>query len=200
MKETDFYNILGISKEASAEEIKGAYRRLALKYHPDTNGDDEAGERFKEINAAYSILGNKNKRQEYDLRGNSFFNESYMHRGAAGFGSWRSAKGPCNRFKCKMGRGLSACFSNKQSGMGMAFRHPFSKYHYERGEVYDIHLTRDEALMGVEKVVHIAKESKTGLIRVKTQQNLKDGDFLILKNGHPLQSGRDIYLRVRLVD
>lgn len=51
MKDKDLYNILGISREASAEEIKRSYRRLALKYYPDTNDcGDEAGERFKEIN------------------------------------------------------------------------------------------------------------------------------------------------------
>jgi DnaJ-class molecular chaperone len=56
MKNKDYYKILGISKDSSAEEVKGAYRKLALKYHPDTNdGRDEAGERFKEINEAFTI-------------------------------------------------------------------------------------------------------------------------------------------------
>jgi len=67
MVKKDLYEILGVSPEASAEEIKRAYRRLARKYHPDLNpGDKEAAERFKEINEAYEILSDPQKRAEYD--------------------------------------------------------------------------------------------------------------------------------------
>lgn len=66
----DYYDILGVSREASPEEIKKAYRRLAQKYHPDKNpGDAESGERFKEINEAYSILSDPEKRSTYDRYG-----------------------------------------------------------------------------------------------------------------------------------
>ncbi len=66
----DYYAILGVSKDASPEEIKRAYRELAKKYHPDKNrGDPEAEERFKEINEAYAVLSDPEKRAEYDRRG-----------------------------------------------------------------------------------------------------------------------------------
>jgi molecular chaperone DnaJ len=66
----DLYSVLGVDKKASPDEIKKAYRKLARKYHPDTNpGDKQAEERFKEISAAYDVLGDPEKRKEYDRGG-----------------------------------------------------------------------------------------------------------------------------------
>jgi molecular chaperone DnaJ len=63
----DYYAILGVSREATQEEIKRAYRQLALKYHPDRNpGDKAAEERFKEINEAYAVLSDPERRARYD--------------------------------------------------------------------------------------------------------------------------------------
>ena len=73
MKYRDYYEILGVKKEATQDQIKKAYRKLAKKYHPDTNpGDKKAEERFKEINEAYEVLGSEEKRKKYDQLGNQF--------------------------------------------------------------------------------------------------------------------------------
>ena len=70
----DYYEILGVKKDATEQEIKKAYRKLAVRWHPDKNPDnkEEAEERFKEISEAYSVLSDPKKRQEYDYGGASF--------------------------------------------------------------------------------------------------------------------------------
>jgi len=73
------YETLGVSEKASPEEIKKAYRKLARKYHPDVNKDEEAVEKFKEINAAYEVLSDKQKKDEYDLYGDQMFGGQNFH-------------------------------------------------------------------------------------------------------------------------
>ena len=72
----DLYEVLGVSKNASQDEIKKAYKRLARKYHPDVNKTAEAEEKFKEINNAYSVLGDEEKRAKYDMHGHNFFQQN----------------------------------------------------------------------------------------------------------------------------
>ena len=73
------YDTLDVSQDASAEEIKKAYRRLARKYHPDVNKDPGAEEKFKEINAAYEILSDEQKRRQYDQYGDNMFGGQNFH-------------------------------------------------------------------------------------------------------------------------
>lgn len=73
----DYYSVLGVPKDASLDQIKKAYRELALKYHPDRNKSKDAESKFKEINAAYAVLSNPQKRSEYDAYGPEGFGKKF---------------------------------------------------------------------------------------------------------------------------
>ena len=95
----DYYEVLGVDKNASADEIKKAYRKMAIKYHPDKNpGDKEAEEKFKEAAEAYSVLSDADKKARYDQFG---------HAGVEGAGAW-CVKCDCPTFKTL----LSSCLSS----------------------------------------------------------------------------------------
>ena len=141
MANKDYYNTLGVDKNASADEIKSAYRKLAKKYHPDLNKDNnEAAEKFKEINEAYEVLGDEKKRSNYDQFGSAD--------GQPNFGDFFG--GNAGGFS----GGFSDIFSDIFSafGGGKASR-------VERGEDIDIaiNLTFEEAAFGCTKEIVIPK-------------------------------------------
>src|SRR5512134_3223516 len=83
----DYYQTLGVSRSAGAEDIRKAYRKLAMQYHPDRNpGDKSAEERFKEINEAYQVLNDPQKRSHYDQLGSAYSN--WQRRGGQGDFDW----------------------------------------------------------------------------------------------------------------
>ncbi len=198
MKSMDPYATLQVNREAGAEEIKKAYRKLSLKFHPDTSGgDDTAGDKFKEINEAYSTLKDSEKRKEYDLGGSLWGQHDGSRTNSYGrSGAHSDSSGRCNNSDCMRQHGMGQCFSHGGGSVHKAFRHPFSKYHHDRGDLCDIRLTKEEASTGAEKTV----ATKLGTICVRTQSRLNDGDTLIMKNRNPSHRGGDIYLKVTVVD
>ena len=155
MASKDYYSILGVDKNASADEIKSAYRRLAKKYHPDLNKAPDAAEKFKEINEAYEVLGDDKKRANYDQFGSADgpqfgggqgggFSDFF---GGGGFGGF--------------GGGFSDIFSDIFSAFGGEGRR--SRVN-ERGEDINLamKLSFEEALFGVEKTITIGKVETCG--------------------------------------
>ena len=89
MAKRDYYDVLGVKKSANPEEIKSAYRKLAVKYHPDKNpGDKVAEDKFKEASEAYGILSDQSKKENYDNFGHAAFENGGGKGGFGGFGGF----------------------------------------------------------------------------------------------------------------
>lgn len=108
------YDTLGVSENASAEEIKKAYRKLARKYHPDINKEESAQEKFKEINAAYEVLSDPEKKQQYDRYGDQMFGGQSFHDFARG----QSADIDLDEILRSMFGGARGGFGGAQGGFG----------------------------------------------------------------------------------
>ena len=89
MSKRDYYEVLGVDKNASQDEIKSAYRKLAKKYHPDINKEEGAADKFKEIGEAYSVLGDEKKKAMYDQYGSAAFEQGGGASGYGGFGGFQ---------------------------------------------------------------------------------------------------------------
>jgi molecular chaperone DnaJ len=199
MMNKDYYEILGVARDAGPEEIKHAYRHLALRYHPDTNaGSTETADRFSEISEAYAVLGDPDKRGSYDVFGHAEFGGRPSGSGFETFFRTMQAQGG---FGCK-GRGMGGGFG--RGGCGR--RRPFfsglhgSGAHPSARVVTDLPLTPQEALAGSEKEISITFGSATEQLLVKTPAGLKGGEMLMIKRENMVRIRQDIYLRVTLVD
>ena len=94
MSETDFYKILGVSKNATQDEIRKAHRKLSREYHPDRKpGDDAAAEKFKQVQEAHSVLSDSDKRAKYDRFGSAAFQGGQANRGGGGFNDFFGGAG-----------------------------------------------------------------------------------------------------------
>src|SRR3989454_5571212 len=153
MDKRDYYDVLGVQKGAGKDEIKSAYRKLALQYHPDRNKSPEATERFKEISEAYAILSDDEKRNQYDQFGRAGIYERYnaedIFRGADFDSIFRDIGGLGGIFE-QILRGFGG-FSTFQ-GFGTPQRP-------SRGEdlVYDLEISFDDAAHGASREIEVPR-------------------------------------------
>lgn len=164
----DFYEVLGVSKNSSADEIKKAYRKMALQWHPDRNKNPEANEKFKEINKAYEVLGDPKKKEVYDQYGEAAFQPGSGVGGQGPFGQ-QSQTGRYGPFSYTYTTyGGDSPFSGDAGGFE-GFSDPFEIFEQFFGgsshfggrqrarqhPVYQISIDFMEAVLGTEKTVSI---------------------------------------------
>ncbi|MDO4964018.1 MAG: molecular chaperone DnaJ, partial [Streptococcus gallolyticus] len=147
MNNTEFYDRLGVSKDASQDEIKKAYRKMSKKYHPDINKEPGAEEKYKEVQEAYETLGDEQKRAAYDQYGAAGANGGFGG-GAGGFGGFDGGAG--------FG-GFEDIFSSFFGGGG-GMRNPNAPRQGDDLQ-YRVNLSFEEAVFGVEKEVAYNRES-----------------------------------------
>ncbi|MBR3176623.1 DnaJ domain-containing protein [Candidatus Saccharibacteria bacterium] len=191
MSKRDYYEVLGVAKGASDDEIKKAFRKLAVKYHPDKNpGDKEAEEKFKEINEAYSVLSDKTKRSRYDQFGHAGVGSDG---GGDPFAGFRGANG--QSFNFDFGGGGFEDILGSIFGFGGGFRGA------RRGRDYRTSITIDfeEAIFGATKTISVDGNQT----KLKIPAGIFDGQSIRLagKGGEaPSADGQrgDLYVEVRV--
>ena len=211
MTKRDYYDVLGVKKNATDKEIKSAYRKLAKKYHPDANpGDKRAEEKFKELSEAYDILKDPEKRKLYDRFGHAAFDETMAGQGAYGQQGAQQSYG-------------SGWYDFGTTGNGGQYR----EYHFSSDDLGDIFgdffggfgkgahtggnkgadietemtISFDEAVFGCTKKIYFEGNQKKPL-EVKIPAGIDEGQSVRLRgNGHPGSSGMpsgDMYIRVHI--
>ncbi|MGB5748663.1 MAG: J domain-containing protein [Desulfobacterales bacterium] len=195
----DYYSILGVKKEASDAEIKKAYRKLAMKYHPDhTKGDKSAEEKFKKISEAYAVLSDKDKRKEYDTFGSEGFHQRFSQEDIfRGFDF-----GDIFR---EFGFG-GAGFSGTRGG-GRRFNYGGGQQQARvKGSdlIYELPLTLREVATGVSKTVSFQHQDRNENLTVKIPKGLITGKQVRLAGkGNPSPYGGppgDLFIKSKVLD
>lgn len=190
MEYKDYYRTLGIDNKATQEEIKKAYRNLAIKYHPDKNpGNNQAEERFKEISEAYEVLGDTKKRQQYDRLGANW--KQYQQ---SGFEGWQGKRPHSRQHQYDFGDNSSDFFGGT-SGFSDFFKMFFGGMGGSRGQDIfssfsdlnlekpgadlsgNLHISLNEAYHGTERLIDLGNEK----IRVRIKPGAYEGLRLRVK-------------------
>ena len=210
----DYYKILGIEKNADASEIKKAYRKLAMKYHPDkTEGDKTLEEKFKKISEAYAVLSDPEKKSQYDTYGSAGFQQRFSQEDIFrnfdlgdilkefGFaGSMGGASfGRGGRQGGFSGAGGNPFFQGGGGGFSQRQRPPVKGKDIE----YEIPLTLHEIMNGTKKTITISQEGSTKAIEVNIPKGLTEGKKIRLAGKGEMSpnngSAGNLYIRAKLV-
>jgi curved DNA-binding protein len=208
-----YYETLGVEKDSSTQDIKKAYRKLAMKYHPDKNkGDKAAEEKFKKISEAYAVLSDPEKRKQYDTFGESGFQQRYSQEdifqgfdlgdilkefGLGGFsGGFRSSSGPGSPFEGFFYQ------TGGTGGPGSAYRTTARPQPVQGSNLtFELSVSLNEILTGAEKTISLRKEGKIESVSVKVPKGIREGQKLRLAGkGSPSPMGGpsgDLYLVIK---
>lgn len=206
MAEKDYYKILGVERNASAADIKKAYRKMAMKYHPDhAKGDKASEEKFKQISEAYAVLSDEEKRKQYDTYGSADFNQRYSQEDI-----FRNFDfGDIFREFGFGGRGFSTGdggFRFSFGGGGSPFGGRAGRQQAPKGSdlVYELPLTLQEVAGGTNKNVSFQHQGRTQNINVKVPKGMISGKKLRLAGkGEPSPYGGaagDLYIKSVVVE
>jgi len=224
MASKDYYKILGVNKSANAEEIKKAYRKLALKYHPDRNGSNKnSEEKFKEISEAYAVLSDPEKKKQYDMFGAEGFQQRFSQEDIFnninfsdifrefGFGNvgggWKKGGGP-GMFTQNFSR------ANKTSGYkangGSPFSSVFGDFSGRTGRlkgqdvIYELPVQLEDIVKESQKTISYSLNGIHQQIKVKIPPGIGDEKKLRLAGkGQPGQNGGpsgDLYVKIKILD
>lgn len=213
MKYKDYYEVLGVDKKASQDEIKKAYRKLAKKYHPDAHpGDKAAEDRFKEANEAYEVLGDEKKRKKYDQ-----FGAEWQFQNGADFDPSKYGFGNGVRYEYRQGGSGFSDFFNMFFGGGNPFDSfagtnlfgqknakgsRFTRSRRMRGDDSEaiLEITPAEGFSGVEKRIGLRTSAGEKTISLKIPAGIKPGEKIKLagQGGQGINGGEngDLYLQV----
>jgi curved DNA-binding protein len=214
MEYKDYYKTLGVDKNATQEEIKKAYRKLAVKYHPDKNpGNKEAENQFKMINEAYEVLGDPEKRKKYDELGANWnrFNQGDEYTAGNPFEGFGNAAG--NQYYYQ--GNLDDLFGGKTSGFSDFFEAFFgrgassafgrnarqTRQSEFKGQDYEaeLDLTLEEAYHGTSRIIQLDNEK----IRIKIKPGAYDGQILRIKGkgakGSQPSNNGDLLIKIKVL-
>jgi curved DNA-binding protein len=212
----DYYKMLGLDKKATTEDIKKAYRRLAMKWHPDKNPNNKmAEEKFKKISEAYAVLSDPKKKEEYDTFGSADqyrqrYTQEDIFRGfdlndilrSFGFGDAAGAGG--RNFRPNRGGGFTFTQGGSFSDMFDGERQRFSR-EPQKGQDFDYNLsiTLEESALGAEKKLALQKDDNVEEINFKIPPGINSGKKLRLagKGGPGIDGGPpgDLYINITII-
>ena len=212
MEYKDYYKILGVEKSASQDEIKKAYRKLAMKHHPDRNaGNKSAEEKFKEITEANEVLSDPEKRKKYDTLGANW--NQYQHTGGQGFdnfysnfGGGRRSSGSTYEFSGDLGDlfgGMGGGFSDFFESFFGGSKKEFGRQTQQQKTAVDVetnlNVTLEDVFNGSEKQISVDGKK----VKIKINPETKEGQKLRLKGlGRSKTAGGekgDLYLNIHIL-
>ena len=206
MEYKDYYKVLEVDKKATQEEIKKAFRKLALKYHPDKNKDNkEAEEKFKLVNEANQVLGDPEKRKKYDELGEnwSYFDQSGNPN--QGYTRGRPTGGQQYYYEGEDGNpfgGSESGFSDffEQFFGGGGGRRSGRRTDFKGGDFQtEMEITLEEAYQGTSRIIQLEDEK----LRITTKPGAYDGQLLRIKGkggkGSSAQHHGDLFVRIRIL-